>query len=114
MLVVLCAGLLVSLWSSPHAFESTRLYAFLCVPFSMCRRACRPVYLFVRLYMIKLPSLLFLLDLKVVEPACIIPLLCNCEAAVLVGDPQQLPPTVRSKTVSAHLLHKYKALAHES
>lgn len=56
----------------------------------------------------------FLLDPKVTEPACIIPLLCNCEAAVLVGDPQQLPPTVISKTVSAHLLLKYKALAHET
>ncbi|KAL3148087.1 hypothetical protein ABBQ38_15521 [Trebouxia sp. C0009 RCD-2024] len=30
------------------------------------------------------------------EPASLIPLLCNCEAAVLVGDPCQLPPTVVS------------------
>ncbi|DBA71486.1 TPA: hypothetical protein ACH3X2_14306 [Trebouxia sp. C0005] len=30
------------------------------------------------------------------EPASLIPLLCNCEAAVLVGDPCQLPPTVIS------------------
>ena len=39
------------------------------------------------------------------EPASLVPLMRNCEAAVLVGDPCQLPPTVLSSevNVSAHL-----------
>lgn len=114
MSVYLCAGLLVSLWVNLPVCQPIHLYACLSVCVCPCAglSTCRLVYLFVRLFMFKLPSLPFLLDLKVTEPACIIPLLCNCEAAVLVGDPQQLPPTVLSKTVSAQLL-KYKALAHE-
>lgn len=38
--------------------------------------------------------------MQATEPASLIPLLCNCEAAVLVGDPCQLPPTVISTRVS--------------
>ena len=38
--------------------------------------------------------------LQATEPASLIPLLCNCEAAVLVGDPCQLPPTIISTRVS--------------
>lgn len=33
------------------------------------------------------------------EPAALIPLLSQCQAAVLVGDPCQLPPTVVSRQV---------------
>lgn len=33
------------------------------------------------------------------EPAALIPLLSQCQAAVLVGDPCQLPPTVVSRRV---------------
>jgi hypothetical protein len=40
------------------------------------------------------------LGMQATEPASLIPLLCNCEAAVLVGDPCQLPPTVISTRVS--------------
>lgn len=41
-----------------------------------------------------------LVCMQATEPASLIPLLCNCEAAVLVGDPCQLPPTVVSMRVS--------------
>ena len=34
------------------------------------------------------------------EPAALIPLLAQCQAAVLVGDPCQLPPTVVARRVS--------------
>ena len=38
------------------------------------------------------------------EPAALIPLLAQCQAAVLVGDPCQLPPTVVARRVSgAHV-----------
>jgi len=45
--------------------------------------------------------------MQATEPASLIPLLCNCEAVVLVGDPCQLPPTVISTRVSFPCLGHY-------
>ena len=38
---------------------------------------------------------------QAIEPAALIPFTNNCEAALLVGDEKQLPPTIFSKKVRA-------------
>ena len=37
---------------------------------------------------------------QAIEPATLIPIVCGCEAALLVGDAKQLPPTISSQKAS--------------